>query len=60
MTVAKRADFIRRVYARYGLLVAFEGQAPATLRHSVGPTETHRQFCLRVRNFNLKILSFID
>ena len=52
MSVADRANFVRRVFHSYGVLVDFEGVVPTKLRQRLEANddarETLSQFCQRV------------
>lgn len=52
MSVADKAEFSRRMFVRYGVLVDFEGDVPARLVQALPPgaaaKETLGQFCKRV------------
>jgi hypothetical protein len=50
MAIADKAEFIRRVFSQYGVLVNFDGDAPEKLVRKLPPEkrETFGQFCERV------------
>ncbi len=52
MSVADKADFIRRVFVRYRVLIDFEGEVPARLAQGLAAKhaerETFGEFCERV------------